>query len=163
LPTAQGGTISTINSYISKGLPRDIDLPGAKAWVARYIDPHRVEARKGAKPGRPRGVPNRRAAPATDPGEAPRPPLSAGEARTAKLTHEAGIAALKLAERRASLVDRAACERAIVARARYERDSWNGWTSRAAPALATKLGIDAALVFGALDALVRGQPWEGPP
>jgi hypothetical protein len=89
--------------------------------------------------------------------------VTTAEARTRKLTGESEFVDLKLAERRGELVDRQRAEAAMFARARCERDCWNGRAARAAAALAAKLGVDSALVLGALDALVRGQLGRAPP
>ena len=53
------------------------------------------------------------------------------------------------------LVNRQEVERAVYGRARFERDAWTGWASRAAVAVAAEAGGDPGRTFAALDRLVR--------
>jgi hypothetical protein len=77
------------------------------------------------------------------------------KARTRLAKAQADITALRHAKAAGELVDRAAAERLIFARARLERDAWLAWCTRAAPELAGELQADERAVFVALDRLVR--------
>jgi hypothetical protein len=105
-----------------------INAAKARKWIARTLDPHR---RTPAKPADGTATPKPLGVTATT-----------AEARTRKLVHESNLLALELRQRQGELVDRKAAEAAVFARARFERDAWVGWSSRAAPALAAKFGVD---------------------
>ena len=74
-----------------------------------------------------------------------------------KLQADVKLTQLKLGERDGSLVERSAVEKFLFERARFERDQWVGWVSRAAPAIAAEIQCDPTAVFALVDRLVRKQ------
>ena len=130
-----GITPGRVSQLIAQGLPVEpngrVNVDKATGWYRRNVDPNRRQASAGDRlPGSSRGEYDR---------------IRAERARLA-LDRESG-----------ALVDRAAVERAVFDRARGERDSWIGWSSRAAATLAGELGIEPGDAFAVLDRLVRDQ------
>lgn len=126
-----------VSQLVAQGLPVEpngrISVERATGWYRRNVDPNRRQASTGAGDRLP----------ASGRGDYDR--IRAERAR------------LALERERGALVDRAAVERAVFDRARGERDSWIGWSSRAAAALSSELGVDPGAAFAVLDRLVRDQ------
>lgn len=75
--------------------------------------------------------------------------------KTAKEAEQVKLLQIEVARKLEKLVDRAATENAIVARARLERDAHLNWVMRTAPVLAGEIGADPARTFAALDRMMR--------
>ena len=135
-----------IGQLAAEGLPTlpdgRIDPDAAKQWIKDNLDPKRREAAK----------------PEADalPGDESKLGLMA-RLRGQKLIREARILDIELKRREGSSIDKAEVEAAIFERARFERDSWHGWTSTAATTLSSELGCDPQSTFALLDRLVREQ------
>lgn len=130
-----GVSKSRVSQLVAQGLPVTpqglIDPAEASEWIERNVDPNR---RRG------------RTVPATG-------TLSSVKAETEaeKLKH----LRLDYDRKAGNLVDRAAAESAIFARARMERDAHLSWVVRVAPTIAAELGLDADKVFRLLDREMR--------
>ncbi|MCA3572750.1 MAG: hypothetical protein IOC86_02465 [Aestuariivirga sp.] len=128
-----------ISQLVAEGLPveRDgkIDPIKGKEWIANNLDPKRREAATGNAPEGKLGM--------------------VAAMRAQKLQTEAKLVELELKQKEGKLLDRAEVEKAIFERARFERDAWIGWASRAATELAAALISNPQETFIALDKLVR--------
>ncbi len=85
-----------------------------------------------------------------------RPEKLAGAATRAAIQDER-LALMQLKRRKleGELIDRAAAQLAVHARAKAERDAHLAWLQRLTPVLAAELGVDPALLFSRLDHHLR--------
>lgn len=134
-----GLTRGRITQLAGQGLPvREdgrIDRDAALDWMDRNLDP------------------SRRKQPAKQESVQENPSL-----KDLKNEHEAvkvRRAVLAYDRERGMLVDREEVERAILTRARRERDAHVAWVQRTAPVIAAELGVDPGLMFTALDRQMR--------
>ncbi len=140
-----------VSQLIRAGLPTlpngRIDPEPAAAWVAERLDVER----------RVRGKANARAAtPVVD--DLAKEHTGAPSLVEARRRHEllkAERTALRLKTEARDLMQRADAARAAFEFTRAVRDSWTGWASRIAPALAAEAGTDVGSMFAALDRAVR--------
>lgn len=130
-----GVTKGRVSQLIAKGLPvrpdGKIDPVIGGEWIEQNLDPLR---RKPAEPEKPPPV------------ESTRSQLETEKLRSLRLEND---------RREGSLVDRAAAEQAIFARARAERDAHLNWIVQAAPQIAAELGTDARRMSEALERHMR--------
>jgi hypothetical protein len=125
-----------IHELIGEGLPTidgKIDRDAADAWIAANLDPERRARYRPAATHRVETI----------------------EARRQKMLADAGLAKLKLRERKGALVSRELADKFVFEEARKLRDAWLAWAARSAPALAHELGCDPQSSFSTLDRLVR--------
>ncbi|MFN4142772.1 hypothetical protein [Aestuariivirga sp.] len=130
-----------IAQLVGEGLPVEpdggIDLKKGKRWIADNLDPKRREAATGTAPEGKLGM--------------------VAAMRAQKLLRETKLIDMEVKRKEGSLLDRAEVEKAIFERARFERDAWIGWVSRAAAELAAETGADPQIIFAGLDRRVREQ------
>jgi hypothetical protein len=128
-----------IAQLVGEGLPVEpdggINLEKGKDWIANNLDPKRREAATGEAPQGKLGM--------------------VATVRTKKMLAELRMLDMEAKRKEGLLLDREEVARAAFGRARFERDAWTGWASRAATALASELGSDPAQTFAALDRMVR--------
>lgn len=131
-----------ISQMVAEGLPTEangrIDEARGKEWIANNLDPKRREAATGES------LPDGKLG-------------AVAKVRAAKLFREMQLLDMDLKKKEGTLIPREDVARAAFGRARFERDSWTGWASRAATALASELNTDPQRTFVALDRLVREQ------
>ena len=137
-----------ISQLVRAGLPRlpngRIDPERGAAWVAEHLDVER----------RARGKASARETPAKgEPPDERGPSLVEARRRHELVKTERTQLRLKVEAR--DLMPRAEAARAAFAFTRSIRDSWTGWASRVAPALAAELGAEVGPTFAALDRVVR--------
>lgn len=130
-----GVTKGRVSQLITKGLPvrpdGRIDPVVGCEWVDRNLDPLRRRAAEVEKPV---------------PVESTRAQLETEKLRSLRLEND---------RREGSLVDRAAAEQAIFARARAERDAHLNWIVQATPQIAAEMGVDARRMGEALERHMR--------
>ena len=147
-----GLTRGRISQLVGEGLPVEpgggIDLAKGKRWISDNLDPKRREAATGVS------LPDGKLG-------------AVAKVRAAKLYREMQLLDMDIKRKEGALIPREDVARAAFGRARFERDSWTGWASRTATALASELGSDPARTFAVLDRLVREQlaelaatPWS---
>lgn len=128
-----------IAQLVGEGLPVEpgggIDLTKGKRWIADNLDPKRREAATGTAPDGRLGM--------------------VAQMRAQKLLRETKLIDMELKKKEGTLLDRAEVEKAIFERARFERDAWIGWASRAATELSAEIGGDQRTTFAVLDRLTR--------
>lgn len=140
-----------IGQLVAEGLPMEpgggIDLAKGKRWISDNLDPRRREAATGTAPDGRLGM--------------------VAQMRAQKLLRETRMLDMQVKRQEGALIAREDVARAAFGRARFERDSWTGWASRAATALASETGSDPGQTFAVLDRLVREQlaelastPWS---
>lgn len=142
-----GVSAGRVSQLIQRGLPVQdgrIPIGAALKWLDENLDHSKsatVRGGRGAAGTRPVRPPS------ADDGEP-------GDLIEAKRRHEIvkmDRTRVALENDRKKLVDRAEIGRAVFAFARAERDAWQGWAARLAPALAAELGTDARALAAALD------------
>ena len=134
-----GLTRGRISQLITEGLPvrpdGRIDVDAGLAWIEDNLDP----ARRG-KGGAP--VVTGKTA-------------TLAEARRLHEIVKVQRARLAYERERGMLIEAAAAERTVFARAKAERDAHLAWAQRSAPVIAAKLGVETGPVFAVLDRLMR--------
>ena len=128
-----------IKELVTEGLPVQpdgtVDSAVAMQWIADNLDPARREA---AKRGGNSGTLSTMA-----------------KIRSFKMGVEARLLQIQLKTAEGNALDRAEVEAAVFGRARFERDSWHGWTARASVAIASELSVEPQAAHALLDRLVR--------
>ena len=128
-----------IKELVTEGLPvqKDgrVDPVVAMQWIADNLDPAR---RAAAKRGGNSGTLGTMA-----------------KMRTAKMGFEARLLQIELKKMEGNALDRTEVEAAVFGRARFERDSWHGWSARASVAIASELSVEPQAAHALLDRLVR--------
>jgi hypothetical protein len=115
-----------------------IDAASADAWLARNVDPERVEAERRGRETAQNGQ------------------LAAtADIRRLKLTADVKLAQIEIGKRTGALIGRDVVEKFVFERGRAERDAWVSWIARTAPALAQELDVDPQKAFAFLDRAVR--------
>lgn len=134
-----GVSPTRVTRYVADGLPvrpgGKIDEDEGRRWIAENVDGHRQAAAKPSVASTAAG--------------------QAAQVRTAKMLRDIRLRDLEIKQREGELVSREDVARAVFGRARFERDAWIGFSSRASVALAAELGTDPARTFAAMDRLVR--------
>ena len=137
-----GLTKGRISQLVAEGLPvradGRIDVAVGLAWIEDNLDPARRN--KG--------------------GVSPTPARVSTTLAEAKRLHEiVKVQRAKLAfeKEQGLLVETAAANRTVFARARAERDAHMAWVQRTAPLLAAEVGADPRATFAALDRMMREQ------
>ena len=135
-----GLTKGRISQLVAEGLPvrpdGQIDVAVGLAWIEDNLDPARRN--KG--------------------GAATAPARVSTTLAEAKRLHEiVKVQRAKLAfeKEQGLLVETAAANRTVFARARAERDAHMAWVQRTAPLLAAEVGADPRATFAALDRMMR--------
>lgn len=135
-----GLTKGRISQLVAEGLPvrpdGQIDVAVGLAWIEDNLDPARRN--KG--------------------GVSPAPARVSTTLAEAKRLHEiVKVQRAKLAfeKEQGLLVETAAANRTVFARARAERDAHMAWVQRTAPLLAAEVGADPRATFAALDRMMR--------
>jgi hypothetical protein len=133
---AMGVSGARVSQWVKAGLPvrpdGRVELEAGAAWVKERADPRRREAYAE------RLIPR-------------------SEARDIRERAEAEIARLKAAKLAGRLIEKEATLRAVEARARFERESWLGFVTRAGPEIAAVAGAGLPAVVAVLDRLIRDQ------
>ena len=133
-----GLTRGRISQLIAEGLPvradGRIDVDAGLAWIEDNLD----QARRGKGGGGATGK-----------------TATLAEARRLHEIVKVQRARLAYERERGTLIDAAAAERTVFARAKAERDAHLTWAQRSAPVIAAELGVETGPVFAVLDRLMR--------
>ena len=132
-----GLTRGRISQLIAEGLlvraDGRIDVDLGLAWIENNLDPAR-RSKGGGATGKT---------------------ATLAEARRLHEIVKVQRARLAYEHERGMLIDAAAAERTVFARAKAERDAHLAWAQRSAPVIAAELGIETGPVFVVLDRLMR--------
>lgn len=129
-----GRSPARVTQYVAMGMPITdnglIDRAHARAWMQENLAPNRRKGGIDAVPAEP--------------------------SVRVQLDHERlELLRLEKAQRQGTLVERAAVERAVFRRFRFERDAWAAWCARTAPVIAARFGVDGVELATVLEQLVR--------